>query len=85
MIAEIPSPDCPNVATSPSVAKFRNARQQFSTFTTRNKAIGINLYKVEPGFYTITGVGFIDKVHGQLGHADNGIELHPVLSIVQAP
>jgi hypothetical protein len=51
----------------------------------RKKAIGINLFRVTPGFYTITGVGFIDKVHGQLGHADNGIEIHPVFSVEQAP
>ena len=31
---------------------------------------------------TVTGVGFFDKLHGQTGVAPNGIELHPVLSIV---
>lgn len=30
---------------------------------------------------TVTGVGFFDKIHGQMGVAPNGIELHPVLSI----
>ena len=85
MIAEIPNPDCPNVASSPSIAKIRAANQQFSTFATRNRNLAGNLYLVKPGYYKITGVGFIDKVHGQLGHADNGIELHPLLSIVQAP
>jgi hypothetical protein len=29
----------------------------------------------------ITGVGFFDRVHGQLGIAPNGIELHPVIDI----
>jgi len=30
----------------------------------------------------ITGVGFFDKVHGQMGVALlNGIELHPILKI----
>jgi hypothetical protein len=30
----------------------------------------------------ITGVGFFDRVHGQMGVAlSNGIELHPVLDI----
>ncbi len=30
---------------------------------------------------TVTGVAFFDKMHGQEGVADNGIELHPLLSI----
>jgi len=33
------------------------------------------------GLATITGVAFFDRVHGQIGVAPNGIELHPVLSI----
>lgn len=30
---------------------------------------------------TVTGVGFFDVLHGQLGVAPNGIELHPVLGV----
>ncbi len=30
----------------------------------------------------LTGVGFFDRLHGQTGVAPNGIEFHPVLSIV---
>ncbi len=30
---------------------------------------------------TVTGIAFFDKIHGQEGVADNGIELHPLLSI----
>lgn len=38
--------------------------------------------KVEPTAATITGVGFFDRVHDQMGVAmKNGIELHPVLDI----
>jgi hypothetical protein len=38
--------------------------------------------KVPPTPARITGVGFFDKVHGQMGVALlNGIELHPVLKI----
>jgi hypothetical protein len=88
MIAEIPDPTCPDVATSPSVQRFHDAREQFGNFATRKKTIDKKLYKVKPGVYTITGVGFIDKNHGakgQIGHADNQIEIHPVLSIEQAP
>jgi len=28
----------------------------------------------------VTGVLFFDKLHGQLGVAPNGVELHPVIS-----
>lgn len=30
---------------------------------------------------TITGIGFFDRPHGQVGRAPNGIEIHPVLDI----
>jgi len=37
---------------------------------------------IPPTSVRITGVGFFDKVHGQMGVAQsNGIELHPVLKI----
>jgi hypothetical protein len=36
---------------------------------------------IEPVSVRITGVGFFDKVHGQMGVAANGIELHPVLAL----
>jgi hypothetical protein len=38
--------------------------------------------KVKPTAVRITGVGFFDKVHGQMGVSQfNGIELHPVLKV----
>jgi hypothetical protein len=89
MVAEIPDPNCPNVATSPSVGKFRSAREQFGAFTTETKsALNPNLFKAKPGTYSITGVGFIDRnegAEGQIGHADNRVEIHPVLSVERAP
>lgn len=30
---------------------------------------------------TITGVRFFDKIHGQLGCAPNGVEIHPIMGI----
>ena len=33
----------------------------------------------------ITGVGFYDRPHGQVGRALNGIEIHPILDIVFEP
>jgi hypothetical protein len=32
----------------------------------------------------VVGVGFFDKLHGQIGVAPNGIELHPILSMTPA-
>jgi len=38
--------------------------------------------KITPTRASITGVGFFDKVHGQMGVSQsNGIELHPILKI----
>jgi hypothetical protein len=34
---------------------------------------------------TVTGVGFFDLVHGQIGVAPNGIELHAVLDMCWGP
>jgi hypothetical protein len=37
---------------------------------------------VSPTRARITGVGFFDKVHGQMGVSQaNGIEIHPVLKV----
>jgi hypothetical protein len=46
--------------------------------------IGLPTFKtqVDPTRARITGVGFFDKVHGQMGVSQlNGIELHPILKI----
>jgi hypothetical protein len=38
--------------------------------------------RITPTRARITGVGFFDRVHGQMGVSQsNGIELHPVLKI----
>jgi len=42
--------------------------------------------KVKPQPVTVTGVGFFDAVHGQMGVSQlNGIELHPILKIEFGP
>lgn len=75
MIVEIPSPKC-----APSRAKqFQALRDGLEAkagkATTAFKTLD------PPLSVTILGVGFFDFVHGQTGHAPNGIELHPVLAI----
>ncbi len=37
--------------------------------------------KITPTKARLIGVGFFDRLHGQMGVAPNGIELHPVLSV----
>ncbi len=64
-----PAPD-----PSPKPASFLSAAdgQPITAFTTQVPATRAR----------ITGVGFFDKVHGQMGVSQaNGIELHPVLKI----
>lgn len=83
MIAEIPDPTC-GIPVKYR-AKITEARAYFSSHfekpTTHYKQLP------SPAAATITGVIFEDLVHGanggQIGHAPNGIEIHPVLSIVR--
>jgi hypothetical protein len=78
MIAELPAPAC--VAPGPLRARIVAVRREFDA-----------RYHPGPGFQhvnvpvTITGVGFFDSIHGQVGGAVNGIELHPVLNITFSP
>lgn len=78
MIARIPDPECV-AKDSPVRAQITKARQEFDA-----------AFKVGPDMHaakipvTVVGVGFFDIVHGgagQIGHAENNIELHPVLDI----
>jgi len=74
MIGEIPDPYCPSVQKSNHLEAFIQARKDF-----KNSLLFAG--KVDTSIYTITGIAFYDKVHGQLGAAQNAIEIHPILSI----
>jgi hypothetical protein len=79
MIAEIPNPDCKEVKGSSQYEKIKNVRDWFEqTFSPKAK-YHKNTDKAK---YTFTGITFMDKIHGQTGVADNGVEIHPVLDIV---
>jgi hypothetical protein len=91
MIAKIPDPE----ALAPGsffAQQIAAARQAFDSY------FGIRASSYGPGDgspyvavavpVTLQGPGFFDFVHGQRGVAPNGIELHPIISIVfrgQAP
>lgn len=73
MIVEIPSPRCAaHGAWAKQIAKARAAADRMQP--------GKKLRRIAVQV-TVTGVGFFDRDHGQLGAARNGIELHPLLSV----
>lgn len=81
MIAEIPDPTC-GVAAKYK-AQIAAARAYFAAhFITPTSKYAV---PAEPVPAEITGVVFFDIIHGenggQKGHAVNGVEIHPVLSI----
>ena len=79
MIAEIPDPACV-AASSPFAPGIQNARSEFDAKYTATTSFHTVNIPVE-----VKGVGFFDFLHGQTGVAPNGIELHPVISIVFNP
>jgi len=79
MIAEIPLPSCVG-SSSPFLSKITSARSAFNAKYTPTGSFQTANIPVQ-----ITGVGMFDFLHGQTGVAPNGIELHPVLSIVFNP
>lgn len=79
LIAEIPLPACVG-SGSPFLSKITSARAAFDA-----KLTATGSFKTANIPVQITGVGMFDFLHGQTGVAPNGIELHPVLSIVFNP
>ena len=76
MIIEAADPECAKDSRFASeIIEVRNAIDQEMGGAVRSEK---HLSKV----VTVTGVGFFDLLHGQTGVAPNGIELHPVVSIV---
>jgi hypothetical protein len=79
LIAEIPLPACVG-SSSPFLSKITSARAAFDAKFTATGSFQTANIPVQ-----ITGVGMFDFLHGQTGVAPNGIEIHPVLSIVFNP
>jgi hypothetical protein len=79
LIAEIPLPACVG-SSSPFLSKITSARNTFNSRYTPTGSFQTANIPVQ-----ITGVGMFDFLHGQTGVAPNGIEIHPVLSIVFNP
>src|SRR5262249_50199572 len=83
MIVEIPGADkCSFACSSAHAVEFRTARAAFLNGIKDHKATKCFRTMVEDGvMITMTGVPMFDRLHGQTGVAENGIELHPVLSV----
>lgn len=67
MVAELPLPGC---VRGPYALQMNRARASFQ-----------RLMKQHVQRLRLTGVVFFDRVHGQVGGAPNGVELHPVLKV----
>ena len=79
LVAEIPNPNCSGACASGLSEDFAKARATLrQILVTPNPADEAIVLRV-------TGVGFFDRNHGQVGAAPNLIELHPVLAIQRVP
>ncbi len=79
IIAEIPNPECDGACRSGFAARFGAARAMLEAGVQRVNPNDL------PVLVRVTGVGFFDYRHHQIGVAPNAFELHPVLSIELLP
>jgi hypothetical protein len=75
MVVEIPDPRCSGACESGLSSDFAKARE------TLNEILAQPNPTDQPIVIRVTGVGFFDRNHGQIGAAPNIIELHPVLKL----
>jgi len=75
IIGEIPDSFCSSVFVSKYASQFATTRTYFE------QNIILKKNKTKKGIYIIYGPAFYDKLHGQLGVAPNGLEIHGILSI----
>ena len=80
LIAEIPDPDYKKLKGFPGLkSNYSKARNEIDT------KIGKPTNSVKPlpkkHKVTITGIIFFDKIAHGNGHAENGVEIHPVLAV----
>jgi hypothetical protein len=76
MIAEFPNAACVSGAPSAPRAAMNSARNELLA-AYGQPGPGFNRTS---GTVSLAGVGFLDALHGQVGAASNGVELHPVLA-----
>ena len=76
MIAEFPNSSCLSATPPAPRAAMNSARNQLLA-AYGQPGPGFNRAS---GTVILAGVGFFDVLHGQVGAASNGVELHPVLA-----
>jgi len=79
LIAEIPHPECAGVCESGLGGVYAAARAALDSIMDHG-APSVRCHGDVP-LVTVSGVGFFDREHGQVGAAPNGLELHPVLAL----
>jgi hypothetical protein len=79
LIAEIPSPDCEGVCQSGLGSVYARVRATLDSVLNSGR-VSAECNNDVP-LIRVTGVGFFDRPHGQIGAAPNNIELHPVLAV----
>jgi hypothetical protein len=79
MIAEVPSPECEGACSSSQAQRFVQVRQALES---RLPAPQAHFRRFTPAWVVrVEGVGFFDIFHGQIGVAENCMELHPLLKL----
>src|SRR6266568_289303 len=81
MIVEAPNPRCARACASAWAPAFAAVRASIRGILGLPPVRFRRLRRPVP--VTLAGVGFFDVLHGQTGVAPNGLELHPLLTIVQ--
>lgn len=79
MIAEVPAEECEGACSSAQRGKFVEVRQ---ALTARLAGPEAHFRRLSPAWVVrVEGVGFFDIFHGQIGVAENCMELHPLLKV----
>lgn len=80
LIVELPDVGCSGPNQSAKRPEMEQARRDFVAACGEPPKSKFVTYRAG-ATATITGVVFVDEVHGQRGVAPNGVEIHPVLKI----
>jgi hypothetical protein len=79
MIAEVPGAECEGACSSLQAQKFTQVRQVLTAQLAQPEA---HFRRFTPAWVVrVEGVGFFDIFHGQIGVAENCMELHPLLKV----